>query len=197
MGIGSKIIRLKENSTKDSLETARFFLNYKQSKIPEDAKKVSHEILSVLKGDSDVIMEINTNLLFSSPKPGSEIVQNFIEFAKDNSLDYKFRKIPATTNQNIMSKLFAPKKQEAQELIIFIPSPAWHSNSFGSILNLYGTKYHFLDNPAPSILDDLLAMSDPEKLDSCKFIVFDLGLLGNMGINTKKYNLSELKKLLE
>lgn len=198
MDINSKTIKIKETKTEDSLESARYYLSYKQSNKVEEARTFSYKLLSLLKGSSDVVMEINTSLFFSSGT-NSDFIQFYIEYAKKLGLDYRYRKIQASGNKSIFSRLLSQgKNQDAHELIIHVPAGIWEMEGFCDYINTNGTRYYFTgaEKASGNLLDEMGRMTDTDKLNFFKLIVFDFCSLGNMGINSKILKLDDLKKLL-
>lgn len=198
MDFSKNTIKIKENKSRESLDTARFHLSYKLIEKLEQLRPFCYNLLSSLKGSSDVVMEINTNLVAVSQTSDKDLIQYYTELAKKLGLDYKYRKIPFAGNNSIFSKLFNMKKQDAYELVIHIPAAIWDTEGFSDYINTCGTRYYFTDNEKSTdkLLDEMDKMTDIDKHNFFKMIVFDMSSVGNMGINSRKLELCDIKKLL-
>ena len=200
MDISSKTIKLKDNKTENCLDSARFTLNYSQSKDPQAGRLFTYRLLSLLKGSSDVIMEINSDLLVSNEKSKSDIIQFYVEYAKKLGLNYRYRKLPSSGSKSFFGKLLnQQKQQEAHELVIHIPAGIWEMEGFCDYINTCGTRYYFTGSEKFSgdLPDEMSKMTDNDKFNFFKMVVFDVSIMGNMGINSKTMELIDLKKLLK
>lgn len=197
---GNKI-KLTENKTNGSLDYARFSLSYGPSLPPlskEDPREESYKLLTLLKGDGDVIIEVNSLYLNIPEVKREPIVMEFLDHIKSLGLEYRYRKFTAERNQGLLAKLFGAKKIEAHELFVHVPHETWQKEEFKSILPIHGARYYMAKGscgPAEA-LDGMYRMTDEEKLDFYELIVFDIGILGTMGINSGKLELGDLKQIL-
>ncbi len=199
MGKNSKDIKLRENNSRDSLDSARFFLSYRQSNDINKARLFSYELLSTLKGDADAVLELNSSLLLSPSVPGMDLIQDYIDMAKELGLDYRYRKTDPVGGPSFFERLFSQKRREAHEILIHIPSAVWADKSFSRYINMNGARYYFTktSEPAGNLLDEMYKMTDRDKLNFFRMIVFENGSMGNMGINTLMLDAKDIKTLLD
>ncbi len=199
MEINSKNIKIKDNKNENSMDSARFTLNYNQPGNPQEAQLFAYKLLSLLKGGSDVVMELNSDLFVANDKPQGDIIQFYVDYAKRLGLNYRYRKLPSASNKSIFSRLLSPsKKQEAHELVIHVPAGIWEGEGFYEYINIYGARYYFTRSPEAQgdLPDEMSKMTDSDKFDFFKMVVFDLSIMGNMGINSRVLELNDIKKLL-
>lgn len=200
MDIVSNNIKIKENKGGGSPDAPRFTLFYNQKGSLQEAQQFSYSLLSRLRGDSDVIMELNSDLFVSNGKNKSDIIQSYVEYARKQGLSYRYRKLPSAGGKSFFEKLLSQQKiQEAHELVMHIPSGTWASEGFSSCINTGGARYYFTGTAEipDDLPDEMSKMTDTDKLDFFKMIVFDLCIMGNMGINTRSMELNDLKNLLD
>ena len=74
-----KKIIIKENKIYDNINNPKFSINYSKIKSNKEKKQISYEIISKLKNNNDIIIEIKTEL-FSLQKSLRE--DFFLEFIK-------------------------------------------------------------------------------------------------------------------
>lgn len=202
MNFKNSEISLRKNKDNSNLSSAQFSLTYQQHKLKSDQKKQSYEIISALKGNQDVIIEMNSSL-FSVHNEKDSYVKKFINSIRELDLDYRYSKVPAKSSQSILSKLMGKgDNQHAHEILTFVPHNIWSTEDFQKIIPLCGIRYYITKDTAEDIkgeelLDKMSRMMDNEKLDYFKFTVFDGGQLGNMGINSKDLSINDIKQLLD
>jgi len=190
-------IKIKENKSWDLTGTPRFSIEINQAKSPDMEIKNNFDILSKLVGTDDVIISLNNTLFNLHQDKNQPIIQQFLETIQDLSLKYKCMEITKHPTSSFFSFLFGRNKEEnGQEILAYIPNDVWIN--FQNKLPYYGARYFILKNkPVNSnILEDMLKMSDGEKLEYFKMIVFNSIYLSRMGICSRYLSLSELKDLL-
>lgn len=198
MSLDAKKLKIRENKTDGSLNFARFALTYKVPETLDQSRQNSFEILSLLKCDKDVIIEINSSL-FSVPENRREmIVMDFIDNIRSLGLEYRYRKVAATGSQSILTLLFGKKNNQAHEVLVYVPHNVWVQESFKSALPLNGARYFVVNESldAAKALEDMDRMMDYEKIRFFPMVIFDAGMLGSMGINSQTLQMSDIKKLL-
>lgn len=193
-------IKVKENKHKEGLETARFALAYKKP----GGKDGSYDIISALKGDSDVIVEVDSSLI----SPPSLDIQGYIKelvlCITNLRLDYIRRKVPTLKRGGLLSIFTGPKKTQADEIFIYIPASSWKKEGFRSLFPILAARYYVIKSNADlekqdnmvKYLEKIRDMGDEERLDSFSLIAFDPGDMPMMGINSKTLDLEEIKERL-
>lgn len=197
MVLENKNIKLKQVNTDASLESAQISLTYKQQGSEEKARESSYEILSALKSDNDVIIELNSTLFNLPDKEKDSYFRKFVETIRSLDLEYRYRKVSVNT-QSIFSFLFGQKTVQAHEILVYVPHEVWLTETFRSILPIYGARYYVTKEAAEAdeILEEMYRMMDFDKLDFFKLIIFDAGTLSSMGINSSSLTIEDLKEML-
>jgi hypothetical protein len=198
MDANKKDLKLKDYKAKGTLESPQYVLTYKQSKSDDESRKTSYEILSAMKTDGDAVIELNSNLFMCQEKLKDDIIFKFIENAKKTGLDYRYRKIANSGTSSIFGKILSRAKSDAHEIIVYVPCSIWESESFSDMIFLKGARYYFTGNSPinTNLLEEMYRMTDIEKLNFFKLIVFDMNDMGHMGINTGTLEFNDVKKLL-
>lgn len=198
MDVNKKDIKLKDNKTKRSLESPQYVLTYRQLKSDNESRKTSYEILSALRTGGDVVIELNSNLFMCEEKFKDDFIYQFIEKIKKAGIDYRYRKITNSGTSSILGKIFNRAKSDAHELIVCIPGSIWEDESTSDLMFLKGARYYFTTNASikSNLLEEMYRMTDIEKLDFFKLIVFDMNAMGHMGINAVSLEFNDVKKLI-
>jgi hypothetical protein len=202
MSLDKRKIKIRENKAVRGLEGARFALSYgmptSMSSV-EYIRESSYEILSSLKSDSDVLIEINSSLFNIPRNQRDSFVTRFIDTIRDLGLEFRYRKVPSADRPSLLSIIFGKKgDNQAHEVVAYVPNNVWQQDNFKSVFPLCGARYYVIDEELePSkTLDDVCNMLDSEKLERFKLIIFDSGLLGSMGINSLRLEMKDIKHLL-
>jgi len=193
----SEMRLVKNNSEKDS-NLPQYTLSYPKSS-NKNIKNTTHKIISALKSDCDMVMEISSSMLLVSPSERESYALKFIDLAKNMNLDYLYRKMPSNEGHPLLSLVLGRKKSSfAHEVLIRVPNEIWNNDDFISSLSTYGAKYYIIDKvPEGKVfLEELQNMTDEEKSNIAKIIIFDVGSYGSMGIFTKSLTEDEIKKKL-
>lgn len=198
MELKGKIIKLKDNKIRGRLDAAQYTLTYRPDADRRDSAATSHAILSALKGDGDVLLEINTNLLYDPGVPHEDLIRRCIDTAKKLELEYRYSKIPPSNRSSLFDRLFAKKPGDAHDLLVRIPAEIWNDKALLDLILPYGARYYlgWTSSGSETLPDACLNMMDSEKLERFRIIVFDTGRLGHMGINSATLEPSEIGKLL-
>lgn len=192
-------LKLNERKGKGTMDSPQFSLSYKVNYEQVDTK-ISYDILSALKGDNDVIIEVNSSLANVAKSEGEDSAIAFLQKIRSLGLDYSYRKVPAATKQSFLAQLFGGGKKEnlAHEVLAYVPDKVWRDESFQSLLPVYGARYYVTKEPEESdkIVNEMCRMLDNEKVDYFKLIIFDVASFGQMGIVTNYLARSDLKNML-
>lgn len=184
-------IKLIKNRNSPGMALPLYTITYK-----EDLKRPyypSYQILTALIGKSDVFIELNSDLAVASANDRLDTVKNYQETAGSiPGIEFRSRKIPSAQRPTILGFLFeTQKKLEAEELVVFIPNSVWTGEKFMEALPVNGARYYITKEPGTavtglpdgrSILEGFWNMTDEDKANIFKFILFDTPFLGRMGI---------------
>lgn len=165
----------------------------------ENSKNTAHKIISALKSDCEMVMEISSSMLTVPHAERESYAMKFLDMARNMDLDYTYRKMPSNESNPLLTLLLGKKNTSYNhEVLIRVPDEIWNSNDFISSLSVYGAKYYAIDKvpEGKEFLEKLQNMTDDEKLDLAKIIVFDVGCYGTMGIFTNCMTEEEIKEKL-
>ncbi len=196
MSFNGMKLKLAEHKVTDMVELPRFSLGYTPLKTDNRSNNSSYGILSALKQDNDVIMEITDSLLSLKKKEREEYTYNFLKFFKELDISYVSGKTPYVPSRGLLSLFSKPKIEEAIDIYAYITNEQWLSSGFQEIYPYLGAKYHICRKDTQINIEDMLKMSNMEKLPLFEFIIFDSGILHSMGINSKEKNLNDIKSIL-
>lgn len=192
-------IKIIKNTYSKNSDAPQFSIQYSNSRTDEVTRNNIHKIISALKSDCDMIIEISSSMLIVSPTERESFAMNFLDAVKDMNLDYLYRKLPASGGQSILAQFFGKKGPEySHEILARVPDEVWNSERFLSILSTHGTKYYIIDKvpEGRAFLEEMQNMTDDEKSSLAKMIIFDVGSYGTMGIFTKSVTEDEIKEKL-
>jgi hypothetical protein len=196
MSLDKYKLKIKKNSDEIDDESPQYSLTYRSGS--KDAAGISHEILSALIGENDVIIEINSDM--SGPGINkTDPVAEFIEKTGACNLSYRMRNIQSERNRTVFGfTLDIKKKKQAREALIYIPNAVWHHPAFRNYLPLNGARYYITserDNVA-GFLEEIEKMSLFDKASVSKAVIFDLAICGQMGISSTHLSMDEIEGML-
>ena len=199
MELQGKHLKFKDNKTKGSLEAPQYTLTYRQTRDLDESSRTSHAILSALAAGDAILLELNSSLFYTPDKPTDELIYQYIDKIKSLGLAYRYRKVPPSGSPSFLEKLVKGPRGDAHQLIVLKPHDFWKSENILSLILPYGVKYYMTGDPSTDtdLLDSVTNMTDKEKLECFRMIVFDMGLLGHMGIYTASVEPGEIKNLLK
>lgn len=198
---GKIITSLKENKSAGKsgpLDTPRYVLSYKPGKPGIESAGTSYGILTALKSDADVVIEVNSSLFYHSDNT-DDLIYGFIDKLKDLSLDYRYRRVAPSTSPGIFDRIIGKTRQEAHEVQVLIPNESWNRETVPDLLIPFGVRYYFTGSRMEKggLLDEIQRMTWPDKQKFFSLVVFDMNIMGQMGINTINLSLNDLESLLK
>lgn len=199
MDLKGKLLKFKDNKIKASLEGAQYVLTYRKENNPADSPRTSHAILSALKAEGGIVLELNSSLFYSPDKPKDELIYQCKDIAEKLGLKYRYRKVPASGAPSLFARLMNTTRESAHELVVLVPAESWENEDILSLLLPFGARYYTVSEYSADadLLEAFINMTDREKLERFGLIVFDVGLLGHMGINSALMGPGEVKNLLK
>lgn len=195
-------IKIKENKGAYGVETAKYYISYSGKGNNDVHRKKSYDIISALKGDRDVLIEMKSSLLSLEVFKREKCSIDFLKGVKDLGLSFRSRKVPAKDSGSILTKLFSfgQTPKDAYEIIAHVPGDTWNDPGFKSIIPYFGVMYYICkeNSDAPKIMDDLFngQIFDEEKFDLFKFFIYDCTDFGQMGVFTKDMEYADLERIL-
>lgn len=189
--------RLKMGKTNDKNEgMPPYSLTYKPG--ARRISLVSHDVLSAMIGEHDVMIELSTDLLFGPRGKEQAYVDTFLNQVGAFSVAVRNRSVLSSRRNVLFGIAFNKKKKEmAHEVVAYIPNAVWREASFADIIPIHGARYYVVKEPvdAEAAVDGFWEMGEEEKEDTFLLRIFDIAALGQAGIDTKLEE-DELKEML-
>lgn len=185
-------IKLTDNTGKKDL--SRFSVSYSFKKMTKE--QASYEILSVLKGEDDIIIEITSSLINMGERVNKAVGEKLASSFDALGIEYIKKKTVVNARRQILSISIEGKKVEGFEFFAYIPDQVWKSKSFFEVLPENGVMYHILKPGKDHDLDAFSVLDENEKRELCSMSIFDNTQLSSMGINTVDLNKEELLQRL-
>lgn len=199
--MGHKLI-IKLSSIKKTLDLPHYTVAYLTSGTLQNKKEESQRILSRLINERPFILEIKYQFLCLLENEREIVLSQFLNEIDKTGLKYKHKKT-LVDKKNIMNLFWfseKTKKIEALEIMAFVPAEVWKKSDFYNKIPVYGVRYYipFENQISEETFDNLFYgnLSEEEILSKFEYIVFDSCLMGQMGINSGKRSLDEVKQLL-
>ncbi|HHW48042.1 MAG TPA: hypothetical protein GXX14_05420 [Clostridiaceae bacterium] len=194
-----KHIKFKVNKVSNDTDLPQYSVSYMSKSTKTDNRKTSFELISALKGDSDVVLEVNTSLFNVPQLPEDKFVAGFLEDIRRIGFDYLYRKVPASS-KSFFSQLLGLGKKNAQahEILVYIPDESWKKGELYNIIPAYGVKYYITkdNSQGRQAMDDIYLLTDDERLDTFKLIIFDISYFAQMGITSRSLTADDIKRLI-
>lgn len=190
-------IKLVDNRAKANSGIPQFSLSYNPENRQSESN-VSYEVLSLLKEDNDIVIEIDTSLFIQSKKSKKFIPEDFISEIRKMNLEYSYKK-SQSQKQDFFSTLFGMKKAEEEHVVtVYVPGNVWNDELFKRILPDCGARYLIKKNTdeARKVLDEMNLLTDNERKNYFSFVIFDVSEYNRMGITSNHYGYDDIKKIL-
>ncbi len=190
-------LKLTETGNKENSGVPQFSLLYNAEK-GNLKTNISYEILSLLKGDHDVVIEVDTSLIIQSKNVNKFLPEELLAEIRNRKLEYSYKKSPSQ-KQHFFSFLFGLNKNEDDHSItVYVPDIVWKDKALYDMLPNSGVRYYITknSNDARKVLDDMNLMMDKEKINYFDYIVFDVTEFSQMGISSNYYKINDIKKVL-
>ncbi|HHU89856.1 MAG TPA: hypothetical protein GXZ22_02220 [Clostridiaceae bacterium] len=190
-------LKLTSNTNKTDSNAPQYSLSYNADKRGADLN-ASYEVLSLLKEDNDIVMEVDTSLIIGAKKNKEFIPEDFISEIRKLNLEYSYKR-NESVKQDFFSMLFSLKKTREEHVItVYVPDSVWKDEIFKSIIPDCGVRYYIkkkTDEPR-KVLDNMNTMTDNEKKDYFTFVIFDATMFNQMGISSNHYGYEDIKRIL-
>ena len=190
-------IKFTNTGKKENLDLPQFSITYKTA--GKGDVNGSYEILSRLKKENDLIVEIKSTLNFGSDAENEKLTANCFDEIKKMDLLYHHKKVQAPARATILSILTARNKTvDAHEIWAYIPDSVWKEEGLRNIVSAYAARYYIakkVENPQ-EFLNTMEQMSDDEKRKHFEMVVFNAPVFCQMGIASCNLTESDLKGLL-
>jgi len=163
---------------------------------------VNYAILNALAGDRDVVLTMNTDLMFGAEGKEKRLFEEFMDRVKAKGLAYRERVVPSTKDFAIFGFVLnrtKKKKQDAQEAAVYIPRAVWGAADFAPFLPTWGAQYYMAKAPMDEreTVDRVLDMTDEERAEVFAMDVYDVTVLGQIGLNARDMEEEDIKRALD
>jgi len=190
--------KIKLIRNKEGLDGPRYSVTYKANL----RNQISYTILSALVQNSDVVMTMSTDLMFGMEGKEQRSFEEFLQRIKDSGLAHFSRTVPSNKQFTVFGLVLnrvKKKTEDAREIAVYIPNEVWRQERFGSFLPTSGVQYYMTDTPmdASETVRTILDMPDAEKERAFVMDVYDISLLGQIGVNVRDMDEEELEALLQ
>jgi hypothetical protein len=197
MALNKNQFTIKESKDKS---IARFFVSYNLYRNNNDNKQKSYQLLSLLKQQNDLLLEIDSSLTtLTTPSEIEPAILGLLKDLKEMGIDCRHQKSEAKSNKGLFGFLNMNKPYTAHRIFAFIPDQVWREEAFQSLLPNYGVRYYICKGPVDGIklLEDLHCgrILDDELIEQFDLIIYDCSDFGQMGINTKLSKVDIQKRL--
>ncbi len=187
--------RLTEIASKNTSGISSFSITYSGKKM--DNSDVSYEIITALKAETDMFIELNSSLLNMDAYEKKNLAAQFVEGLQHFGIEHRNKKVIDDASRKILSITLESKKIEGFEIYALIPKETWSEPEIRKLIPKAGVRYYLPLEGTESNLAAFIELSEEEKLELCRMVVFDHILLTSMGITTvhlAKNDISELIK---
>ena len=188
--------KIKLTRNKEGQEGPQYSVTYKANL----KNRVSYAILSALIGDRDVVMTIDTDLFFGTVNNEKAYLDEWVERFRAKGLAYSDRTVPSNKSFAVFGFVMnrgKKSKKEARQIAVYIPNAVWREEDF--CLPAYGTQYYMAKAPmeAGETAARVLDMTGEEIAETFAMDVFDISVLGQIGLNARDMGEEALKRVLE
>ncbi|AEY65469.1 hypothetical protein [Clostridium sp. BNL1100] len=188
-----KSIKLKISENKKVKGAISDFTISYSSKNPNN-KSASNKIISALKGNENIIIEIDSSLMTLDEDKKNYLLGRLTAALERMSLNYIINKVYYDKKRSFLSVPIESKKVEGLEIYVFADDNIWGNEEFTDVIPEYGVRYYI--SGGFNDLETFTGEDEEERTNKCSMVIFDHIMLGSMGINTSK-SLEELKSMLD
>ena len=187
-------VRLIKNKGQD-IYTPQFILTY--STRSSNSMKAGYDILSKLKGDNDLLIEVNGSLLLGGANP-DKVTKDFLDNVRNLDLEYSLKQVNIPVRP-ILS-LLSPNNEKARvtyDILAYIPHEVW-KNNFINFIPQYGARYYItnkIENPK-ELIENIRQMTDKEKYEYFNLIAYHAATLCQFGLQSTKLDENDLREIL-
>ncbi|NLM96882.1 MAG: hypothetical protein GX175_04620 [Halanaerobiaceae bacterium] len=193
-----KELKIKKASNKINLETAQYSVSFKQIReTAESSRDCIYEIISLLKDNNDLLIEMDSSLFFLPVKERETFIKNCINEFRTLNLEYRYSKF-TSNNTSLLGLILGKREIERHHLLLYLPHETWLRDEFRSILPIHGIRFYVIPEPlkADELFFEFYRMMDTDKLDYFPLIIFIPGAISHIGLNSKFFTIDDLKKKL-
>ena len=190
-------LKLTKITNRNDINSPQYSLIYSHKRRPQ--LKIGYEIISLLKENNDIILEIDTSLIVQTKSSNKFNYEDFISDIKKMNLQYSYKKSQAQRHDLLLT-LFGFKRNEDVHIItVYVPDNVWKDEAFKKIIPDCGIRYYIMkgSDEARKVLDDMNMMTDREKNNYFLYVIYDASDFYQMGISSNYYGYDDIKRILE
>lgn len=190
-------LKLRENKDYTNGSHPQYSLKYKVGS--ENPRHVSFSILSALIGNNDVVVMLSSDFIQNSMSGDQNPIEKFMDAIQPLGLFLNQRRIPTEQNMSILGiQMRNKKKVEIHEVAVYVPNHVWKEH-FRDILPVTGARYGVMKEPmsVTSFINGFFNIPEDEQQRIFQINVFDLTVIGQMGITATELDFQEISRLLE
>lgn len=187
-------LKLSNITNKNNSGVSSFSLIYSGKKL--DGLEVSYQIISALKAETFLILELNSTLLNMGANDKMVLASEFKEELQYFGIQFISKKIMDNEKRRVLSISLEGKKIEGFEIYALIPNEIWCDQEFKKVIPKVGARYYLPFENSEGNLPAFVDLDEEEKLKVSKMVIFDNTLLASMGIITTRLTKTDIEQLL-
>ncbi len=188
-------IKLSNITNKNNTGVSSFSLVYSGKKL--ENPEVSYQIISALKTETFLLLELNSTLLNMGTNDKMILSSEFKENLRNLGIEFISKKIMDNEKRRVLSISLEGKKVEGFEIYALIPNEIWCEQDFKKAIPQGGVRYYLPFENSESNLTAFVDLDEEEKLKLSKMVIFDHILLASMGITTTHLSKTDIDQLLK
>ncbi len=188
-----KLTKLPDNKN-NNLNAPQYSIKYNAA----NDIKAGYDILTRLKGDESLVLEINSSLILDPKINTQQYTEDFLNKVRNSGLDYKIRQT-TVPSKSFLSQFFNSNKTTTEtEIFVYITDTFWKDGFFEKIMPLNGARYYIVNNDTDGkeVLDRMDQMLETEKKQYFKLIVYHAAPLCQLGVSSSYLEEADLRGLL-
>ncbi len=188
-------LKLSNITNKNNSDVSSFSLIYSGKKL--DKPEVSYQIISALKAETFLFLELNSTLLNMGTNDKMVLASKFREELQNFGIQFISKKITDNEKRRVLSIALEGRKVEGYEIYALIPNEIWCDPEFKKVIPEVGIRYYLPFENSESNLSAFVDLDEEEKLKISKMVIFDHALLASMGITTTHLAKTDMDQLLK
>ncbi len=190
-------IQVKENKVVPSLDKPMFSIQYKDKQPLQFGKR----IISGFKQKSDILMQINTSGVTHLTRDTESYAERLIQKAAELSIDYRYSKVPCEDSGTVLDKLFSLSSKAAyqHEILFLFNDSDWNFDKADGFRTPAPARYFIIKDGIDSgnYLYTFNNMMDKQKLESCRYVIYDWPEIFQMGITSVQAGYSDIMSIID
>jgi len=185
-----KLTKLDNNNS----SAPQFSLTYSVKKTL--SIEAGYDILSRLKGDNDLIVEVSGSIILGNASP-NKVTSDFLRNTRGLNLEFEAKQKEIPSRFSIFGiPLLNQKTEVIDEIFAYIPNEAW--NKFMSFMPVHGARYYITPKPEnpKELIGKTIRMTERERAENFDLTVYHAASLCQFGLWSAIYGEDDLKKIL-